>query len=132
MAAPIDLEAIAAALHQGWMDCEHAHGVVYGPERTATTHPHYLPWPSLDTDSQNQDRYIAAVLLHDWQRGELAVADFPAAIHDAWAEWSRLQGENHRHARPYAEAHRDGDDEHTRQAVRVALLLGLTPASHNG
>jgi len=121
--AAIDLETIAALIHQGWMDYQRAKAVVLGPERTATTHPHLRPWQELDTESQNQDRFIAAVILYKWQHGRLGREDLPAALHEAWADWSRLQCENHHHARPYAQAHADGDDEHTRQAALIAPIL---------
>ena len=37
---------------------QQAKGVVYDPERSATTHPHMLPWDALnDIEAQNQDRF---------------------------------------------------------------------------
>lgn len=129
MAEPIDLESLASSLHQGWLEYQSARGVRFGPTRTPTTHPHFLPWQELDCESQGQDRFIAAVLLRDWNRGLLSFAALPAAIHDAWAEWSQIQGENHPHARPYLEAHADGDDEHTRQARLISEILNKNSAS---
>lgn len=123
MIMPVDLEAIAMLIHQGWMDYQRAKGVVWGPQRTSATHPHFLSWQDLDTESQNQDRFIASVVLYDWRHGRLQRAQLPAAIHEAWADWSWLQNEHHPHARPYDEAHADGDDEHTRQAALIAPFL---------
>jgi hypothetical protein len=71
------LEPIAEKLHEAWMEYQTKYGRVFGPERTPTTHPHMLPWDQLDGPSQNQDRFIAAVVLDEWARGRLAVEDVP-------------------------------------------------------
>lgn len=119
-----DFEKVAAALHQGWVDFKTSQGVVHGPERTDSTHPHLVDWSELDAGSRNQDRFIAAVLLRDWKRGALGFSELPAAIHNAWVDWSMLCEENHPHARPYHQAHADGPGEHARQAELVAPLIG--------
>lgn len=123
MTSEIDFEGIAKALHAGWMQFKAAEGVVFGLNRTATTHPHLVAWDQLDDQSRNQDRFIAAILLKEWSRGLLAPADIPAAIHNAWMEWSVLQAENHPHARPYREVHVTNPGEHAIQADRITPLL---------
>ncbi len=123
MPAPIDIETIAALLHQGWMELKRRQGVVLGPERTPATHPHMVEWAQLDNDSRNQDRFIASVVARDWGRGVLSAADLPAAIHNAWAEWSRLGGDDHPHALPYFQAHPDDPGEHVIQADLVLPIL---------
>ncbi|MFO1004287.1 MAG: RyR domain-containing protein, partial [Planctomycetaceae bacterium] len=58
------VEQIAVNLHEGWMQYKKSKGVTYGPERTASTHPHMLKWDELpDVESKNQDRFIAALIL---------------------------------------------------------------------
>jgi cation transport regulator ChaB len=117
------LELVAQALHEGWRSYHVATGRRYGPVRSATTHPHLVAWSSLDTESQNQDRFIAALLLRDWAEGRLAPGQLPAAIHDAWTCWEHLQGNVHPHAGPFAEVHAEGEDEHAVQAALVEVLL---------
>ena len=119
-----DLETVAALLHKGWMEFKRRQGVEFGQERSQTTHPHFVNWLSLDNDSQNQDRFMAAAILRDWGRGLLAPADLPAAIHNAWADWSNLQGEEHSHARPYFQAHSvESPGEHFIQADLILPIL---------
>ena len=118
-----DLETLASLLHQGWMEFKRRQGVVFGPERSPSTHPHLVVWSKLDNDSQNQDRFIASIVLRDWGRGALSPADLPAAIHNAWAEWSRLQAEDNPHALPYFQAHREDTGEHSIQADLITPLL---------
>jgi nucleoside 2-deoxyribosyltransferase len=123
MTDTLDLEAVAELLHQGWMDFKRRQGVAFGPERSSTTHPHFVDWSSLDNDSKNQDRFIASAILRDWARGALSPGDLPAAIHNAWAEWSRLRGENHPHAIPYFQAHSKDAGEHGIQADLVIPII---------
>jgi len=106
------LERIARALHDGWMEHWSATGLRYGPRRSETTHPHLVPWDDLAEDDRAADRFIAAVVLRDWEQGVLARADLPRAIHDAWAQWARLDGREHEHARPWDEVHATDPVEH--------------------
>jgi hypothetical protein len=117
------LENVAEALHEGWMEYRLAQGCVLGPERTATTHPHLCPWSELDRESQNQDRFIAAVLLDRWVSKSLTIEQLPEAIHDAWCRWVFLEGRAHAHAQPFAVAHRETSDDHAVQAARIEPIL---------
>jgi len=105
------------------MEYKRRQGVGYGPERTSATHPHYVDWRELDNESQNQDRFIASAILRDWIRGALSLSDLRAAIHNAWAEWSILQGENHPHALPFHQAHGADPGEHAIQEELIQPLL---------
>lgn len=120
---PDPLESIAAALHDAWADEQKFHGRVFGPDRTPQTHPHLVPWGELDEASRNQDRFIAACLLQKWLLGQVDEGDLPAAIHDSWVDWSRINSENHPHAQPFAIAHGDNAGEHARQAAYVVRIL---------
>src|SRR5690554_4796968 len=85
------LEAIAAALHEGWLKDLDAKGFRYSPERNREKrlHPHFVPWSALDTEAQNQDRFQAAVLLREWKEGHLAQDNLPERIHEAWRVWEQ-------------------------------------------
>lgn len=119
----INLEQVASQIHDGWRIYKQAKGVVFGPDRTASTHPHLVDWSQLDEDSRNQDRFIASVIVRDWIRSALSPGDLPAAIHNAWVEWSQLQGEQHPHAKPFYVAHATDPGEHQTQADLIVPLL---------
>jgi hypothetical protein len=91
--------------------------------RTRETHPHMVPWSQLDAGSQNQDRFVAAVVLDEWARGLLTRDRLPAAIHEAWCRWVTLNGRAHLHAQPFDVAHPEGSEEHSLQAGRLEPLL---------
>lgn len=118
------LEQVAEALHEGWREYQLRRGRIYGPNRTAGTHPHLVDWAGLDTESRNQDRFIAALLLRLWADRVLAATLLPAAIHDAWVTWERVNSNAHPHAKPFAQAHGGGPEEHELQAQRVLAILG--------
>lgn len=118
------LETIAEQLHEGWWLYKKEQGVVYGPTRSATTHPHLLSWDDLkDVEAQNQDRFQAALILSAWWRNELTYDTLPAAIHNAWVIWEQLHKNNHPHAQPFAEAHPSDPQEHAVQARLIWRLL---------
>jgi len=119
------LEKLAEQLHEGWMDYQIGRGVIFGPIRTATTHPHLVPWSQLDVEDQSQDRFIAASLLEQWACGRLAVADLPIAIHEAWRRYVTILGRSHPHAKPFATAHAASSDDHGPQARRAEPVLKL-------
>ena len=123
------LERVAASLHEGWRQYHAARGRLFGPQRTSETHPHLLAWEELDTPSQNQDRFVAAMLLDEWSRGTLEAAGLPRAIHEAWRRWIVLQGRKHPHAQPYEVAHPAGGEDHETQALHVMPLLELARVS---
>lgn len=123
------LERVAASLHESWREYNAARGRVFGPERTIQTHPHLVAWADLDTCSQNQDRFVAAVLLDQWSCGTLEEPAVPRAIHEAWRRWILLQGRTHPHAEPYEVAHAEGGEDHEAQALQVMPLLQLTRMS---
>jgi len=117
------LEQIAEQIHEGWRDHEARRGRVFGSDRTDKTHPHMVPWSQLDDESRSQDRFIAAVVLHDWSRGNLTAEQLPRAIHEAWRQWVRINGRAHHHAQPYEVVHPTGSREHALQASRIEPLL---------
>ena len=117
------LEQVAKELHDAWREHQSQQGRVLGPERTARTHPHLVPWSQLDRESQNQDRFIAAVILDGSMRGSLTSDQLPRAIHDAWCRWIQLAGRTHPHAKPFEIAHSAGSEEHELQARRLESLL---------
>lgn len=119
------LERVAQELHEGWREYKSERRWVYGPTRTSNTHPHLIAWHQLDNESQNQDRFIAAILLREFADGNLTSEILPAAIHDGWTLWERIHGRSHPHALPYAEVHAEDPGEHAVQAARVAAVLGL-------
>src|SRR5882724_10873816 len=119
------LEKLAEQLHDGWMDYQLGRGVIFGPTRTATTHPHLVPWSQLDLESQSLDRFIAASLLEQWACGRLAVAELPMAIHEAWRRYVTILGRSHPHAKPFTTAHPAGAEDHAPQALRAESVLKL-------
>jgi len=122
------LEKVAEQIHEGWREYQTQLGRVFGPERNDRTHPHMIPWSQLDNESQNQDRFIAAIVLDEWSRGRLTCDQLPRAIHDTWSRWVRLQGRTHPHANPFEIVHPTGSDEHQLQAQRLEPLLRSTTA----
>ena len=120
------LEQIAEKLHVGWMQARQRAEVIYGPSRTATSHPHLVYWNNLgDIEAQNQDRFQAALILRAWASQEVTKEALPALIHDSWVIWEQVHGRFHRHALPFQQAHPNGPDEHAGQAELVWAILSM-------
>lgn len=117
------LERVAQAVHEGWREYQLARGRVYGSERTASTHPHLVAWAELEAEAQNQDKFIAALLLRLWIEKRLQRSSLPAAIHDSWVVWEQVNGKSHPHAKAFAVAHSHGAEEHDLQATKIASIL---------
>lgn len=125
----IDLEDVARLIHQGWTQYQIQRGMVYGLERTETTHPHLVEWNELDDESKNQDRFIAAVLIQDWVQNKLAPEDLHIAIHNAWALSVCARGKEHPHAVPFHAAHSKDLAEHRIQADLLRSYLATRSTS---
>jgi|GEM_PF-7101830 len=127
------VEHVAKALHDGWMQYQEHQGVVYGPEKVrGVTHPHLVEWNQLkeDVESQNQDRFQAALILYEYANGSITEANLREKIHAFWLLWEKIHGtaKEHKHAKPYPEAHPDGPGEHADQAALIWPILKSIPS----
>lgn len=117
------LELVAQGIHNGWCEYKKQQGVVWGEERTETTHPHLIEWNKLDNESQNQDRFIAARILEKWLDGTIHNGSLPEAIHNSWVTWIKVNRREHPHAHPFGVAHPEGAEEHELQAKHISQIL---------
>ena len=122
------LEQIAEALHDGWWDYRKRKGWILGPRSNVhKQHPHMAPWWQLNNEAQNQDRFIAAIILWHWLNTGRGVT--PKMIHETWRKWEDAHAREHPHSIPYGQAHshidsnKIEDNEHQLQAGRVNHLL---------
>ncbi len=54
--APEELERLAEAEHERWIDEKSRQGLTYGSTRTSTTHPDLVPWDELAEEARDRDR----------------------------------------------------------------------------
>ena len=76
-------ELIAEAGHKKWLEAQQAKGVVYGKERTATTHPHCLPWDDLVLDERTSDYMAAEAALDVFSEWKAVYLDFSGNLQRA-------------------------------------------------
>lgn len=131
------LDKLAEELHNGWWKFQLSHGLKLGPdkidERTKPAqpkknwmHPHMSAWSGKCTTDKNQDRYEAAIILHNWFAGNLTKESLAKMIHESWREWMKITGNhNHPHDHPFEheKAHAKDPREHSEQADRVIRFL---------
>lgn len=62
-------DKISAYAYDKWVEKKKSEGLVYGPERTETTHPHLIPWEELPEDQRWSD-HIAAEAAIEYLQSE--------------------------------------------------------------
>jgi len=81
-----ELELLAQAEHQSWVDERRAQGYVYGPSRAGKQHPDMVDWQYLSTSAKDKDRE--------------AVRELPLILQRAGFQVVRLPGSRHRDSVP--------------------------------
>ena len=125
------VERTAEALHDAWCQVYEDAGWVFGEvrDRERKTHPHLRPFAECGLENNNQDRFMAAVVLEHLAWHGLGSVEgsqhFTATlIHQAWALYVQFDGRpGHPHI-GIALADHDalGTTEHYEQARRVLAL----------
>jgi len=98
------IDRIAEALHDGWWAAHRDAGHTLGPERNREkkTHPHLVPWSACGLENNNQDRFMAALIIEYLRTREREAPGYRPTdeelgeqIHNAFAEYAAVERPGH-------------------------------------
>ena len=132
------VDLVAQAIHDGWWAAKREAGWELGPrDRAEKTHPHMLPWSECGLENNNQDRFVAALVIHYLRACESedpphdpTEEELAARIHNAWAECMTVEGHtDHPHIGDTWHDHdEEGRAEHLTQAAYVRRVWEHRPS----